>query len=82
MLARLPQSARRLGAKPLLLVHGDTHTLIIDRPLRDATDHEIPNLQRLETYGSPFVGWVEVTVDPAGPRLFTFEPRLEAVVLP
>jgi len=82
ILAALPASARRLGARPMLLVHGDTHALTIDRPFRDATGHALANLQRLETYGSPFVGWVEVTVDPSGPRLFDFEPKLEAVVLP
>ena len=82
ILAKLPACARRLGARPLLLVHGDTHSLTIDRPFRDATGHAIANLLRLETYGSPFVGWVEVTVDPANPDLFAFAPRLEAVVLP
>jgi hypothetical protein len=39
-------------------------------------------MTRLETYGSPFVGWVRVDVDPSRPNVFTFEPRLEAVVFP
>jgi hypothetical protein len=39
-------------------------------------------ITRLETYGSPFVGWVKVTVDPARPDLFSFEPRLRAIVPP
>ena len=82
LLAKLPQCARRLGAKPLLLVHGDTHSLTIDQPFADATGQPIANLMRLETYGSPFVGWVRVTVDPASPNLFSFDPRLEAVALP
>jgi hypothetical protein len=40
------------------------------------------NLTRLETYGSPFVGWVKVTVDPERPDVFTFEPKTEAFVPP
>ena len=81
LLAKLRESAAKLRAKPLLLVHGDTHTLHVDQPFRDATGHVIPNLLRLETYGSPMVGWVEVTVDPSDPHLFGFEPRLKAVVV-
>ena len=82
LLAKLPEIAAQLRGKPLLLVHGDTHTLTMDQPFRDATGHVIPNLFRLESYGSPMVGWVEVTVDPSDPHLFSFEPRLKAVVVP
>ena len=82
LLAALPESARRLHPKPLLFIHGDTHTLHMDQPFRDATGHTVPNLFRLESYGSPFVGWVEVSVDPSRPDLFGFEPRLKAIVPP
>ena len=40
----------------------------------------IDNITRLETYGSPFVGWIDVTVDPSDPRLFRIDPHLEAIV--
>ena len=82
LLAKLPQSARKLRNKPLLFIHGDTHTLHMDQPFRDATGHSISNLFRLESYGSPMVGWVEVTVDPANPNLFSFDPHLNALVVP
>ena len=82
LLAKLPESAAKLRTKPLLFVHGDSHTLHVDQPFTDATGHLIPNLFRLETYGSPMVGWVEVTVDPSDPHFFSFEPRLKAVVVP
>jgi len=82
LLAKLAGSAARLRTKPLLFIHGDSHTLHMDQPFTDATGHVIPNLFRLETYGSPMVGWVEVTVDPSDPHFFSFEPRLEAVVAP
>jgi len=64
----------RLG-KPILFIHGDTHLYRVDYPFA------VP-IRRLETYGSPFVGWVRVTVDPSKPELFTFEPRLHKFVPP
>lgn len=60
----------------VLLVHGDTHAHNIGRPLRNpASGARIENFTRLETYGSPFLGWVQVTVDESDPRLFRIEPR-------
>jgi hypothetical protein len=73
LLDQVAALGRRL-ARPILFVHGDTHTYRFDRPFTEA------NIARLETYGSPLVGWVEVAVDPADPRLFRAEPHLEAIV--
>ncbi|MGZ5032874.1 MAG: metallophosphoesterase [Usitatibacter sp.] len=78
-LRQVEESARRLR-KPVLLVHGDTHTYRADAPFVDSFGQPLANLKRLETYGSPFVGWVKVTVDPANPDLFSFEPKLFAFV--
>ena len=75
---------RRVAAelrKPVLLVHGDTHLYRVDQPLRDSMGIPVANFTRLETYGSPFVGWVKVTVDPARGDPFSFDPRLEAAIL-
>lgn len=62
--------------KPVLLVHGDTHTYRVDRPLR-ARDrgHRVENLTRLETFGSPHTNWVKVTIDRRDPNFFRIEPR-------
>lgn len=79
--AQVVDVARRLK-KPVLLIHGDTHTQRIDQPFRDAMGYPIANVTRLETYGSPFVGWVKVSVDPEEPEVFAFEPRLKALVAP
>jgi hypothetical protein len=70
-LAALERSAKQF-ARPLLLVHGDTHAFRVDWPFEGLT--------RLETYGSPFVGWVKVTVSPADPVPFRFDGRLVAIV--
>jgi hypothetical protein len=72
-LQQISQSAEELG-KPVLLVHGDTHTLRTDKPFRNKKNESIGNLTRLETYGSPTVGWVKVTVDQNDPALFRIEP--------
>lgn len=52
-------------AKPVVIVHGDSHRYRLDNPLKDpATGQTLQNVTRVETYGSPFVGWVEVTLQP------------------
>jgi hypothetical protein len=57
--------------KPVLLIHGDTHTFRVDRPLRSKDDHRpLENFIRLETFGSPNMNWVKVVVDPQDPELF------------
>jgi hypothetical protein len=80
-LRQLEDAARRVR-KPLLLVHGDTHTQRVDAPFKDSLDNTILNMTRLEVYGSPFVGWVKITVDPDDPQVFRFEPKLQKFVPP
>ena len=61
----------------VVLVHGDTHRLQINQPLRDpSTQAVIRNFTRVETYGSPWMGWIKATVDAKDPQVFRFEPRL------
>ena len=74
-LAQLEAGAARLR-KPVLFVHGDSHTYRVDFPFAGES------ITRLETFGSPFVGWVKVTVDAADPRVFSFAPHVQAAVLP
>jgi hypothetical protein len=75
-LAKLEQ---RTSAFPreVLLIHGDSHEYIVDHPLRRAgTDEVLENFTRLETYGSPDIGWVRVVIDSVAGRVVEFEPRL------
>jgi hypothetical protein len=60
-------------SKPVLVIHGDTHHFRIDKPFMDAAGKSLSNVVRLETYGSPNVGWVKVTVDRNDPQLFRIE---------
>jgi hypothetical protein len=77
LLAQVAAGARRLG-KPLLFVHGDTHTFRFDRPFRDSLGNPVDNAMRLETFGSALVGWVRVTADPNDPKFFRVDQRLES----
>ena len=80
-LAQVAEAQRRIR-KPVLLVHGDTHTQRIDQPFKDTLGNVLPGITRLETFGSPVVGYVVVQVDPDDPELFRFTPKLQAIVPP
>lgn len=69
----LAEHARAFG-RPVLVVHGDTHTYRLDRPLAIHGAPGLTNVTRVESFGSPVIGWVRVTLDPARPELFVVEP--------
>jgi hypothetical protein len=63
--------------KPVLLIHGDSHRLIIDQPLKSRSENEvIENVIRLEVMGDKQVQAVEVTVNPKAEQPFGFTPLL------
>lgn len=63
-------------ARPVLLIHGDSHLLLIDRPLRDRGPRPRPieTAMRLMVMGASEVGAVKVLVDPDSPNPFAFQP--------
>ncbi len=74
-LDRLETRVKAFGG-PVLLIHGDGHNYRVDHPLRDRTSYEpLANFTRLETWGSPTIGWVRVVVDTVAGE-FSFEPRV------
>ena len=68
-------------AKPVVLVHGDSHYFRIDRPLLDSTGLRVENFTRLETFGdnqaqgTNDVHWVKALVDPQSKDVFAFQPQ-------
>lgn len=62
----------------VLLVHGDSHYMRIDKPMTEADGRTTANFTRVEVFGSSDNDWVEMTVDPTSKSVFTFKP----VVLP
>ncbi len=64
-------------AKPVVVVHGDSHVSRVDKPMVSATTGRVvENLTRVETFGSPDIHWVRGTVDPGDPNVFTFRQEL------
>ncbi len=57
----------------VLFVHGDTHFFKVDKPLYSPTKL-LPNLTRLQTFGSPSLHWVKVGVQPGSAHLFNIQP--------
>ena len=69
--AQLVEEVKAFG-KPVVLVHGDTHSYQLNQPLKDENGTTVSNFTRLETPGSPFVGWVRTVVDANDPKVFQF----------
>lgn len=61
------QAAIEFG-KPILFAHGDSHQQRVDRPYKSPLDQRpVPNVTRVEGYGTPFLNWLRITIDPAKP---------------
>jgi hypothetical protein len=52
---------------PVLLLQGDSHEYLVDRPLPDA-----PNLTRIVVEGETADEWLRLRIDPRGDQLFTW----------
>lgn len=74
--------AIRLGAerfaKPVLLIHGDSHEFIIDKPYFEENgelgEPNFDNVTRLQVYGPQTVRAITVSVEPETPWVFGFTP--------
>lgn len=60
--------------KPVLLVHGDFHRLLIDQPLIGPGRQRIMNVTRLMVHGEHEVHGTLVHVDTGHPDLFSYQP--------
>ena len=60
----------------VVLVHGDSHRHQINQPMLDPVSRAVvSNFTRVETFGSPLMGWVKASVDATDPQVFRFSPR-------
>ena len=57
----------------VLFVHGDTHYFKLDKPLYSPTKL-LPNFTRLQTFDSPVLHWVKVTVHSDSEQVFQVTP--------
>lgn len=74
-LETLRQETERFGHQggQVVAVHGDTHRFRVDQPLRDRQGKVLANFTRVETFGYPWMGWVEGRIDTQAPALFHFQ---------
>jgi len=71
------EAEARAFAKPVLLVHSDAHRYRLEHGMRFRRGGEpLPNVTRLETFGSTNIHAVIVTVDPTSPQVFLAGPLL------
>jgi hypothetical protein len=60
--------------KPVVLVHGDSHTFTVDKPMTSSeTGEQVENLTRVEVFADPAY-WVRASIDTSDPHVFTIEP--------
>ena len=62
----------------VLLLQGDTHQYLTDKPLEDGSpEHGVttkaPNVTRIVVQGETAAEWLRLRVDPDGPKLFDWE---------
>jgi len=60
----------------VVLVHGDSHYFLVDKPITNDAGGVLRNFTRVETFGSRNTHWVSATIDEDSPNLFHFEPQL------
>lgn len=64
--------------KPVVYVHGDTHTFRIDKPLVRTPNGNrmIENFTRVETFGFPNTHWIRVRINHNDPNVFSFQQEI------
>jgi len=64
-------------AKPVLVIYGDSHRLLIDQPFKDEDGQLVDTMTALQVHGAADVHAVAVVADPALPGVFGFAPLYE-----
>jgi chromate transporter len=77
LLTTIKEGARNISPRPVVLVHGDSHVVTIDQPVKAQR-----NIARVSTFGTPFVHWIRITVDPRDPSVFAFHLQIVQKNLP
>jgi hypothetical protein len=73
-IARMEEQTRSFAGQ-VVLIHGDSHLQRFDQPLKDESGTPAPNFWRIESFGSPDIGWVRVVVDSVAGTIVAAEPR-------
>ena len=65
-------------AKPVLLVHGDSHKFVMDKPFYadDSNKKTLMNFTRVQVFGEGDMHAVKIIVNPNNPSLFEVQELL------
>jgi hypothetical protein len=63
-------------AGEVVLVHGDSHYFVMDKPINAANGGVLRNFTRVQTFGARNTHWVRATIDASARNLFVFEPQM------
>jgi len=68
-----------INHNPVLLVHGDFHKFVFDRPLKVDTKFpgvrkSLPNFYRIQVYGAPEIGAIKVNINTKQAQPFSIAP--------
>lgn len=74
VLAAMVDGAQSYG-KPVVLAHGDSHYFRVDKPVR-AGAAAVPNVTRVETFGSADYHWLKIVVDPNSDEVFSIHQEI------
>jgi hypothetical protein len=74
VIAALVEGAVAFG-RPVLLVHGDSHYMRMDKPVRSG-GAAIPNITRVETFGDRDNHWLRIVVDPNSDQVFAVHQEI------
>ncbi|HAK56759.1 MAG TPA: hypothetical protein DCP38_14930 [Acidobacteria bacterium] len=68
---------------PVLLLHGDTHTFRVDKPISNPETGELlTNFTRVETFGHPRMHWVLITASSEDVDRFDVQPMIVSQTRP
>jgi len=59
--------------KPVLLVNGDSHKFLLDKPILKDANKSLDNFTRLQVFGEYDIHAVKIVVDPSSHDLFLIE---------
>lgn len=61
--------------RPVVLAHGDSHYMRLDKPVRSG-GVAVPNITRVENFGSGDYHWLRVVVDPNSAEVFSVHQEI------
>mgnify|MGYP000238812135 CR=1 FL=1 len=75
IIEKLNENVTKFG-KPVLLIYGDAHKFMIDKPLKSADGKVLDNFTALQVFGDRDMHAVKISIDHSKPQLFVIEQEI------